>query len=490
MKTALLLAAGCAALTVGPFANRRAQRFVGRQADAQVGDADVLDGIEYDDADAAGHDYIRDRRDLDGRVDVDEVDKLLAERLTLKKQRDFDGADALRDELLEVHNVVVNDRARMWQSRTMAMESSERREQMNRGYEYTGVVPVSDELKVQVTELLDRRADAKWRRDFDLADELRDEIYALNVEVRDREKTWRVRRDEGSDWSAADEASTAALTAEQAAEVTGLLKQRSHAKLNRDFESADAIRQQLLDSFDVVLNDRQFTWRVGAQGVHAGHDYARDADDSVVLSEETLAAVDALLSQRLACKKKRDFAAADDIQADLTAMNVRVDDRRRIWCSADADAARAPRKAWDASASNARTFAYSGPDVLDAAFVAQVQGLLEARGRAKAAKDYATADALRAQLGELNINVRDKERTWAVAGRHPYAFSGDAADARLAAPFVAAVDDALAARAGARRKRQFEAADALRDQLADMGVVVSEDDNTWRFAKRAAPEAV
>ena len=47
-------------------------------------------------------------------VDERAVDSLLAARLAAKLGRDFDTADAMRHELLDVHGVEVDDKARSW----------------------------------------------------------------------------------------------------------------------------------------------------------------------------------------------------------------------------------------------------------------------------------------------------------------------------------------------------------------------------------------
>ena len=60
-----------------------------------------------------GHDYVRDASDTTS-VDVDAVDRLMADRLHYRKKRMFDLADGIRDELLSVHGVTVWDKERTW----------------------------------------------------------------------------------------------------------------------------------------------------------------------------------------------------------------------------------------------------------------------------------------------------------------------------------------------------------------------------------------
>ena len=57
--------------------------------------------------------YERDPTDT-AAVDVDRVEQLLAERSDLRRSRDFDGADAIRDELKGSYGVTVIDREMLW----------------------------------------------------------------------------------------------------------------------------------------------------------------------------------------------------------------------------------------------------------------------------------------------------------------------------------------------------------------------------------------
>ena len=46
--------------------------------------------------------------------DEDEIIRLIEERSQCKMERNYDRADDIRDELLEVYNVKVDDKMRMW----------------------------------------------------------------------------------------------------------------------------------------------------------------------------------------------------------------------------------------------------------------------------------------------------------------------------------------------------------------------------------------
>lgn len=63
-----------------------------------------------------GHDYTRDASRDNSNVDEQAVNQLLSDRLQARKSRDFDTADAIRDELLKTHSVGVYDRERTWRT--------------------------------------------------------------------------------------------------------------------------------------------------------------------------------------------------------------------------------------------------------------------------------------------------------------------------------------------------------------------------------------
>ena len=60
-----------------------------------------------------GHDYVRDASDTTS-VDVEAVNRLMADRLHYRKKRMFDLADGIRDELQNAHGVTVWDKERTW----------------------------------------------------------------------------------------------------------------------------------------------------------------------------------------------------------------------------------------------------------------------------------------------------------------------------------------------------------------------------------------
>ena len=103
-----------------------------------------------------------------------------------------------------------------------------------------------------------------------------------------------------------------------------------------EYDKADRIADALFQ-LGVDLDDRSRTWRFvyakGGSGVRSpdSHDYSRASSDDFVLTVDEIEQINALLGRRLAAKKGREFDKADSLQAELRALGVEVDDKRRVW---------------------------------------------------------------------------------------------------------------------------------------------------------------
>ena len=165
-----------------------------------------------------------------------------------------------------------------------------------------------------------------------------------------RSRGWEYTRDTSRDSSNVDEAT-----------IEDLVRQRSQAKRNRDYETADAIRDQLMDDHQVGIDDREQTWRSGVSRSGSGrgnfrggrgggrgrrgsphrggggrrskqdfgpngHDYALSVDAGSNASGWSDQEIHNMIAERLMAKLSRDFGTADAIQVDLVARGVFVHD--------------------------------------------------------------------------------------------------------------------------------------------------------------------
>jgi len=375
----------------------------------------------YDAAPYAEHDYERAQDDDGSSVDVAAVDALLAERVQMKRRRLFDEADAIRDELQRVHGVSVWDRERVWRTGRGGGRNQRQRGPPRSlpacGHDYECGNSDSSQSGMAVDEIdaiLAERLQCKFRRDFQRADALQEELFSMGVRVHDGLKLW---RDDGGGFgdemgrnakagrqrnSRADRTTYSMdpdsdeVDDEDKEEIEKLVAQRLEAKFERDYATADQIREQLQNEYDVKVDDRKRKWMVGDQPFRGAPDlnapYTRRGGGEV----EDVAKVEELVEERADAKARRDYAAADAIRDQLNAMGISVDDRSREWRVADAPYCRARGD--------------SAPVDVDT-----VEALVSERSQAKIAGEYDTADAIRDRLrNEFGVSVDDRVKEWVV----------------------------------------------------------------------------
>ena len=104
---------------------------------------------------------------------------------------------------------------------------------------------------------------------------------------------------------------------------------------------------------------------------------------------------------------------------------------------------------------------------------------LARRALARKEQDYETADAIEAELREeRHVVLDDKQGTWRVAQMFGgYIRTGPRVDALT----TAQVGELLARRTDHQEAREYEEADALQAELAEMGVTLNTRSKTWRL---------
>ena len=181
----------------------------------------------------------------EGEVDVDKVNALIDERAELREARDFDSADAVRDELIDM-GVTVLDNDMVWY---VGDRPKGFREQCTYTRQAGNEVVEVDVEKVE--ELIMERAFLRRNRDFVGADEVRDALTEIGVRVLDREYEWYAMRKRtpgpprerdfgplGHDYTRAPD-DKMELTEEVEAEINELIRKRLEAKMARRFEEVN-----------------------------------------------------------------------------------------------------------------------------------------------------------------------------------------------------------------------------------------------------------
>ena len=462
-------------------------------------------------------------------VDEARVKTLIAERSQLRRAMDYDGADAIRNQLGDM-GVTVRDKDQTWRVGRGGGSSYGRfgggrggggggygRGSRRRGYN-DGSVGFFDEPR--------RSRGNGWYDDFGGADYGRggyDGGYGDGGGYGGYDRGFGGGGGRRRDTYEREPGDTAEV---DVARVEALLAERAQLRAARDFDGADAVRDELRD-MDVTVHDREMRWFVGdlrdltngrgrggrgrgggyddggyggggygrertprrertgrsfdpADFGPLGHDYVAANDAAGELDEETVAKVNVMLAERLAAKVMRDFSRADGLRDELRGMGVNVDDRRKEWVYA-------PVEEIDFGPTG-HDYTRSPDDAaeLDEEAVSAADALLAQRLRAKMARRFGEADECLARLvDELGVEVDDKHKAWRADGA-PFPshvrIEGDGDEAALASGLdVEKVTSMLAERAEAKRQKEYETADALARSLRDDYAVVLDDKRgTWR----------
>jgi hypothetical protein len=252
-----------------------------------------------------GHDYEQTGGPIDSTIcplGEDEINAMIAERLQHKLARRFNEADELQRQLYEVNNVFVHDGQKQWRadgvrfgdsnddssSRGNPSRSNNSRKSRDSIRYYTfvgGNGGLSDEVIKGISDSMVKRSEAKLNGAYDLADSIRDALRdKYNVAVDDRSLQWHIRSagyvrsqnsgaltDESNGDFSKEEGSIASIIDQKVAD-------RLAAKLEADFETADAIREELWELYSVEIDDRLKEWTAIATNQNFQQDYFDDVE--------------------------------------------------------------------------------------------------------------------------------------------------------------------------------------------------------------------
>ena len=480
------------------------------------------------------HDYSRDPSD-NSQVNEAVVHQLITDRLVARKTGQYDQADNIRDILLNDHGVTVWDRDLIWKSGTTADSSRNsfgnnrgdtRRNNNNsndnprrgsgrrtnfgpNGHDYAlsyEAGPNQSNLNEEdIHRKIADRLQCKMSRDFEGADTIQDELISAGVFVHDGRKEWRADgqgfgdfpgaagkpgRDAGSrnDRNRPYEQSSYSTTTNDATIIQDLVEERIAAKRAKDFDTADSIRDELLEDYNVIVNDRTREWSVGGDFGEAKTDSDRDrpydmSPHSLAVGDD-LSNIQNLVAQRSKAKKTRDFNSADSIRDELQSVyNVEIDDRQRLWSVGGDFGFDSNDRRGGEQAPFSMAPASELPDNPN-----YIQAQVEAREQARKERNFSLADDIRDELmDEYNVMVDDKLRQWAVSGMFggrkasgpgdPFVRRGGG---NLSQDEVTTIAGLIRNRNDAKRDKNFGKADRIRDQLRDeYSVSVDDRSREW-----------
>jgi len=186
-------------------------------------------------------------------------------------------------------------------------------------------------------------------------------------------------------------------------EIVRLVHARERARLDKDWESADSIRQQLQDA-GVTLFDKNAQWRT-ADG-RSGRIPSFNELESSTQEEEVehkapesdgglQAQIQGLVRQREQARATKNFEESDRIREELKAMGVELLDKEKLWKSSDG--LQGIIMGYGRNAVPTDT---------------EVRTLVIQREKARQASNYELSDIIREELKAVGITVSDKSKTW------------------------------------------------------------------------------
>ena len=444
--------------------------------------------------------------DDDSNVDVAAIEALLDERSRFRERRMWSEADAVRDQLGLEHGVEVSDKEYEWwgdggggwkagrsgrrersqqrsgdweggddpwedarplEVRAMTVPERLQTEYGILGHDYTRVAadstPLSTDDFEPINGLLAARLEAKRARRYGEADALLEMLSEIGVTVEDNARMWRAdgvpfdpkawTRIAGDGDFEGEIVPTGGYTpvvpcagesigAESAAPAAAESAGAAAASDTACGPSADELRALTVP----VLKDQ-----LRAKGLKVG-----GRKDELV---------ERLMEANAAATKSDGPALMTDVVAEIAV----AEGECRKEESSEAPSGEA---ATVGGGSDAGSASGGGVDVV------AVEALLEERGRAKQAKDYATADAIVETLRSVHSVVTDdKRRTWRVVVFFGgYYRVGPQVDAFT----TKQIGDMLIQRTAHQEKQEYEEADALHAALTEMGVVLDTRIKTWK----------
>lgn len=209
--------------------------------------------------------------------DEEEVNNLIHDRLEAKRVRDFEVSDLIANHLYNAYRISVDDQLRQWSVGGQFDESAIKLLRKNsptsadgkstssyvRRYNRRGGAGHLSEREIQMVEaMVQRRSEEMARYNRQAAESilqgLRKKYFVI---VDDMNDEWHIR---GNDFILSPdlEGNLPKYVEESRAEIEKRIRERSQAKGEKDFVRADEIRSDLLQTYNIKLDDRIKEWTI------------------------------------------------------------------------------------------------------------------------------------------------------------------------------------------------------------------------------------
>jgi len=262
----------------------------------------------------------------------------------------------------------------------------------------------------QINQLIQMREQARCGKDFAQADQIREQLKQMGVEVFDKEKTWKQQSTGLSgivigyfgDRPPSD------------VEINALVIQREKARLRKDFATSDMIRDEM-KARGVELYDKDLEWKSsdGRRGKIPTFDMI---DKGLVQPGRNMMAGMGAMG-----------GMGGGVSPELQAVLAQLAGTNPAWAGQLAPMLGMGGMGGGAPTSKPKGMPMTGgavsPEAQQAVNVCkqcvgraladeEIQFLVQTRENCRQAKDFAGSDTLRAEMKNIGLEVYDKEKVW------------------------------------------------------------------------------
>lgn len=265
--------------------------------------------------------------------------------------------------------------------------------------------------EADILRLVSQRESLRQQRRFAESDAIREELRSMGVELYDKEKEWRARDGRRGTLFTAGPSECPLSDSE----IQDRIREREDARKSKDWDRADTLRDELR-RLGVELDDKESVWRTnsGRVGSYTGAPVQRRLTGMQIRK---------LVAERERHRAAQDFEAADELRRQLSSNGIELFDNERIWRSSDGQ----------------QGVIITGGHEVDCFLTdAEIATRVAQREDARAAKNWAQADAIRDELRRQGVELLDNQKLWCTTDGRSGHFTGGAGGYQAPSPLPSA----------------------------------------------------
>ena len=190
------------------------------------------------------------------KLTAEDIEGLIKRRNKARRARNFALADKLLSDL-KSNNVILDDKKKLWRADGEFFGDDTSSQAYRKA---PSSKPISDNDEVYVCKKLEERAAAKQRKDYDVADDILDELrFLMNVAVDDKKMTWRVTDPFKTLYTYGGQRFQN-IPKESLKNIEQLVRDRADEKKKKNYRRADEILEDLKIHFGVRVDDNKKAW--------------------------------------------------------------------------------------------------------------------------------------------------------------------------------------------------------------------------------------